>query len=116
MISPTLTTSLVRFWKCFWAPFEQLQSLQVALPDPIRPRDTLWAPCQLIFKDGAMHRGFTPVLYLNSHQAHDDVLRLGHGTEFHDSDTGVFRGVGRKQFVAGEMDVTPLELRDVTFE
>ncbi len=98
-----------------WAPFEQLQSLQVALPDPIRPRDTLWAPCQLMFKDAVMQRGFTPVRYFNSHQAHDDVLRLGHGTEFDDAGSGVYRGLGRKQFVAGEMDATPLELRDAVF-
>ena len=98
-----------------WAPFEQLQSIQIAVPDPIRLHDTLWAPCQLIFKEGVMQRGFTPVLYLNSHQSQDDALRLGHGTEFRDSNSGVFRGLGRKQFIAGEMDVTPLELRDVTF-
>lgn len=99
----------------FWAPFEQLQSLQVVVPDPIRPRDTLWAPCQLFFRNGSLQRGFTPVLYANSHQSDDDSLRLGQGTSFEEIG-GVCRGVGRKQFVAGEMDPTPLDLKDVVFE
>ncbi len=100
----------------FWAPFEQLQSLQVVLPDPVRPRDLLWAPCQLFLRDGCAQRGFTPVLYADSRRSNDDSLRLGQGTSFEEMDGGVCRGFGRKQFVAGEQDPTPLDLTDVVFE
>ena len=113
-----VTRSVVEFFQgrdYYWLPVDQLLQLQVVVPDPIRPRDLFWAPCQVFFKDGKAQRGFTSVLYIDSFQAHDDSLRLGHSTSFHDTGHGVFRGTGRKQFVAGDADPTPLELNDVTF-
>ncbi len=100
----------------YWTPFEQLVHLQILLPELVRPRDLYWAPCQLIFKSGGVQRGFTPVLYVNSYQATDSSLKLGHGTHFHDVGGGVYRGSGRKQFVAGDLDPTSLDLKDVTFD
>ena len=100
----------------YWVPFEQLAHLQVVMPDPVRPRDLYWAPCQIIFKSGGMQRGFTPVLYAGSYRAEDNRLKLGHSTEFHNMGGEIFRGTGRKQFVAGDNDPTALDLKDVTFD
>jgi type VI secretion system protein ImpE len=100
----------------YWVPLEQLAHLQVLLPDPARPRDLYWAPCQIILKGGEVQRGFTPGLYVNSYQGTDVSLKLGHGTHFTDLGGGIYAGVGRKQFVAGDQDPTVLELKDVTFE
>ena len=99
----------------YWVPFEQLAHLQVILPDPVRPRDLYWAPCQVILKSGQTQRGFSPVLYVNSYLATDTSLKLGHGTHFENIGGDVYRGSGRKQFVAGEQDPTCLDLQDVTF-
>jgi hypothetical protein len=44
------------------------------------------------------------------------MLKLGHQTTFNDIGGHIFEGVGRKQFVAGEQDPTPFDLKDVTFE
>ncbi len=99
----------------FWVPFDQIAHLQVVVPNPIRPQDLYSAPCQIVLKNGVTQRGFTPVLYVDSFRESNANLQLGHGTEFHDGGTGVFRGTGRKQFVAGEADPTPLDLKDVTF-
>lgn len=113
-----ITRSVLEFQQgreYYWVPFEQLAHLQVILPDPVRPRDLYWAPCQLIFKGGQTQRGFTPVLYATSYQAPDTSLKLGNGTHFLNVGGGVYSGMGRKQFVAGEQDPTPLDLQDVTF-
>lgn len=113
-----VTRSFIEFQQgrdYYWVPFEQLAHLQVVLPDPVRPRDLYWAPCQLILKSGGTQRGFTPVLYVNSYQATDTSLKLGHGTHFHDIGGGVYRGTGCKQFVAGDADPTVLNLNDITF-
>jgi len=114
-----LTRSFIEFQQgrdYYWVPFEQLAHLQIVLPDPVRPRDLYWAPCQLILKSGGTQRGFTPVLYANSYQATDTSLKLGHGTHFHDVGNGVYCGTGCKQFVAGDADPTVLSLNDVTFQ
>jgi type VI secretion system protein ImpE len=99
----------------YWVPIEQMAHLQVVVPSPVRPRDLYSAPCQVILKNGMTQRGFTPVLYVDSYRESDPNLKLGHGTEFHDIGGGVYRGTGRKQFVAGEADPTPMDLTDVTF-
>ena len=114
-----LTRSVLEFYQgpdYYWAPFDQIAHLQVVAPEPLRPQDLLWIPCQIILTDGSPRRGFTSMLYVNSDQAAEDSLKLGHETRFVDVGGGVFCGVGRKQFVAGDADPTPLELKDVTFE
>ncbi|HVJ66921.1 MAG TPA: type VI secretion system accessory protein TagJ [Caulifigura sp.] len=98
----------------YWVPCDHLAHLQVVMPEPIRPRDLYWAPCQIILKSGVTQRGFTPVLYVDSWQASTDELKLGHQTTFRDQG-GVYTGFGRKQFVAGDVDPTVFDLKDVTF-
>jgi len=113
-----VTRSVIEFYQgrdYYWLPVDQLLRLQIVVPDPVRPRDLLWAPCQVIFKSGEIERGFTPGLYVDSFRAGEDELRLGHSTRFDDVGAGVFRGIGRKQFVAGDADPTPFELKDVSF-
>ena len=112
-----VTRSIIEFQQgreYYWVPVDQLAHLQVVVPEPIRPRDLYWAPCQVVLKGGATQRGFTPVLYVDSWQSSTDELKLGHATTFRD-DGGLYKGFGRKQFVAGEADPTVLDLRDVTF-
>lgn len=114
-----VTRSMLEFQQgpdYYWIPFEQMAHLQVVLPDPVRPRDLYWAPCQVILKSGPTQRGFTPVLYVQSYQGSDSSLKLGHGTSFEDVGGGVYRGFGCKQFVAGDADPTPFNLKDVTFD
>jgi type VI secretion system protein ImpE len=99
----------------YWVPFEQIGHLQVVLPDPPRPRDLYWAPCQVLLKSGGIQRGFSPVLYVGSYHASDTSLKLGNGTHFLPDGDLVYRGSGRKQFVAGEQDPTLLDLNGVSF-
>lgn len=98
----------------YWAAFDQLAHIQVLMPEPVRPRDLCWAPCQIIFKSGATQRGFTPVLYVDTWRASAEGVKLGHQTTFTEQG-GVFGGFGRKQFVAGDADPTVFDLKDVTF-
>ncbi len=99
----------------YWVSFGDIIHLQVVLPDPVRPYDLYWAPCQIILKTGETQRGFTPALYVNSYQCPASSLRLGHETQFRDHGHEVHRGTGRKQFVAGDADPTILDLKDVSF-
>jgi len=113
-----LTRSVLEFQQgqdYYWIPFEQMAHLQVVVPTPIRPRDLFCAPCQVVLVNGTTQRGFTPVLYVESYRESDANLKLGHGTEFNDIGGGIYRGSGRKQFVAGDADPTPMDLKDVSF-
>lgn len=100
----------------YWVPFEQIAHLQVVLPDPARPRDLYWSPCQVILKSGKPQRGYTPALYVTSYQSSDVAYKLGHGTHFNEVASGIYRGSGLKQFVAGDGDPTVFDLKDVTFD
>jgi len=99
----------------YWVPFDDMVHLQVVLPEPVRPYDLYWAPCQIVLTSGETQRGFTPAMYVNSYLSTLATLRLGHETQFHDIGSEVYRGTGRKQFVAGEADPTVLDLKDVSF-
>jgi type VI secretion system protein ImpE len=113
-----LTRSFLEFQQgsdYFWIPFDDMLNLQVVMPKPVRPRDLYWAPCQIVLRSGETQRGFTPALYINSHQVAAPNLKLGHATEFNDIGGGVYGGAGRKQFVAGDADPTPFDLIDLTF-
>lgn len=95
-----------------WLPFSQVRQLEVAPPQT--PRDLLWAACQIVLSDGTIRRGYLPALYPGSHEYSDDQVRLGRLTEWTGEEGAPVRGVGCKMVLAGDTDMTLLEIRALT--
>jgi type VI secretion system protein ImpE len=87
----------------YWIPLEQVASV-LANP-PKYPRDLLWFPARLELCDGSAGDVFLPVLYPDSHEETDELVRLGKTTEWKMPEIGPMRGVGRHQFLVGDNPV-----------
>jgi type VI secretion system protein ImpE len=96
-----------------WVPTQQIAFLQVAAPE--RPRDLLWAACQVNLTDGTPHRGYLPVLYPNSHEHENEQVKLGRMTDWKESDDGPVLGVGQRMLIIGDDARAVLDLRSVEF-
>jgi type VI secretion system protein ImpE len=84
----------------YWLPLEQVEV--VSANAPRFPRDLLWFPVRLEVRDGPAGDVFLPVLYSGSHEHTDDRIRLGRLTDWQSQEGGPVRGVGLRQFLAGE--------------
>jgi type VI secretion system protein ImpE len=96
----------------YWVPLEQIASMTMNAPR--FPRDLIWIPATLEVKSGEAGQVFIPALYIGSHAAADDQLKLGRATDWKGDDSGPIGGVGAKLFRAGEVDVPLLEWRKLT--
>lgn len=94
----------------FWVPLEQVESL--VMKPPRFPRDLLWVPARLETPASAGDV-FLPALYPGSHEHPDDAVKLGRQTEWKNTEGGPVLGVGLRQFLAGDADVSLLEWREL---
>ena len=97
----------------YWAPVEQIATLEVAPPE--RPRDLLWAACQVTLTDGTMQRGYAPVLYPGSHEHENEQVKLGRMTDWQSPEDGPVRGTGQRMLLIGDEARAVLDLRMVEF-
>ncbi len=94
----------------YWVPWSQISNLEIA--DAETPRDLIWQACQLVLSDGSIRRGHLPGLYPGSHESDNDQIRLGQITDWSPvAVEDIVRGLGRKVLLAGEFDITLLDLR-----
>jgi type VI secretion system protein ImpE len=94
-----------------WVPLEQVQSL--VLEAPTVPRHLLWAPAQLVVREGPEGKVFLPVLYPGSHEHAEDLVKLGYKTEWLTTEEGPVRGMGQHVFQVGEEEISLLDLRQL---
>lgn len=97
----------------YWVPTEQIALLQVAAPE--KPRDLLWAACQINLVDGTAQRGYLPVLYPDSHEHENEQVRLGRMTDWNEHDGGPVLGVGQRMLMIGDDARAVLDVRSVEF-
>ncbi len=90
---------------------------RLMLPKPERARDLLWRPVEVYLANGATLQGFMPALYVGSHLAESEALRLGHETDWRSAGEGQpVRGVGLRLFGVDETVRTVLEPGELCFE
>ncbi len=98
----------------YWVPWEDIQYLDVQPPRSLR--DLLWAPARIALAQGILGEIYLPCLYPGSAAHPDDLIRLGHKTEWVDAGCGLSRGVGLKTFLADDAFRTLFELKDLHFD
>ncbi|HEY1795245.1 MAG TPA: type VI secretion system accessory protein TagJ [Stellaceae bacterium] len=80
-----------------------------------RPRDLIWRPSRLEVRDGPAGEVYLPALYVTDRAEIDDAIRLGRGTDWHETQGGPVRGVGQRTFLVGDDDIPIHELRRIEF-
>lgn len=95
--------------KYFWVPQRQVVSAVFAAPE--HPVDLCWRRVRMEVEDGPDGEVFLPVTYCVPGAELSDALRLGRATEWREE--GPVRGLGQREFLAGEEGVAILDLRDV---
>jgi type VI secretion system protein ImpE len=95
----------------YWLPLELVA--EIALEAPRFPRDVLWAPAKMTFKDGQEGSVFLPALYPNSHEHPDNAVKLGRATDWKATEGGPVLGAGVRDFLVDEEVVSLLEWREM---
>jgi len=98
--------------KYYWIPMERVETIE--FHEPARPRDLLWRRAHMVVRGGPDGEVFLPVLYAGSQAAGDDRIRLGRMTAWEGGEAAPIRGLGQRIFVAGEEDISILELKRIT--
>ncbi len=96
-----------------WVPFESITS--VTMNPPAAPRDILLRPAHLTLDNGVTGDVLLPALYPNTFESADEDLKLGRATDWLGADGEVPRGVGGRQFRAGDGFVSLADVRVLTF-
>ena len=104
----TLTTT----GKYFWIPVSRIESME--FHPPKRPRDLAWRRCSMSVKAGPDGEVYIPAIYFAEGEP-DEAHRLGRATSWSEGE-GPVRGIGQRVFLAGEEDLSIMQLDDVTFQ
>ena len=104
----TLTTT----GKYFWIPVSRIESME--FHPPKRPRDLAWRRCSMSVKAGPDGDVYIPVLYFTAEET-DDAHRLGRATSWSEGE-GPVRGIGQRVFLAGEEDLSIMQLNAISFQ
>lgn len=98
--------------KYFWVAWEQIDTLVVH--EPKRPIDLLWRQASLSVHDGPDGEVYLPAIYPPMPGSTDDAqLRLGRGTDWASIGEDIVRGRGQKMLLAGERELSWMELRSI---
>jgi type VI secretion system protein ImpE len=97
-----------------WLPCEQIK--KITIPQPKQLRDLLWTPATIESGDGPSGEVYLPVLYVGSHGADNDQLRLGRITDWRGLGDGLAGGVGQKTFLVDDNELSLLEIREIEFQ
>ncbi|MDE1895862.1 MAG: tetratricopeptide repeat protein [Rhodospirillales bacterium] len=104
----TLTTT----GKYFWIPVSRIESMEFHAPK--RPRDLAWRRCSMSVKAGPDGDVYIPAIYFAEGEP-DEAHRLGRATSWSEGE-GPVRGIGQRVFLAGEEDLSIMQLDDVIFQ
>ena len=100
--------------KYYWVPMEQV--VEIEFQPPVRPRDQFWRGTRMVVRGGPDGEVFLPVLYAGSEADADDRLRLGRASDWRGGEGEPVRGIGRRSFLAGDQDLSIMELQSLTFD
>jgi type VI secretion system protein ImpE len=99
--------------KYYWVPVHAVELMEFHAP--VRPQDLLWRRVHMIVTGGPDGEVFLPTTYPGTSSLSDDQLRLGRATDWSGDDSSPIRGQGLRMFLAGENDLSILQLETVTF-
>jgi type VI secretion system protein ImpE len=95
--------------KYYWVPQSRVVSATFAPPE--RPIDLCWRRVHMEVEDGPDGEVYVPVTYCRPGAELTDALRLGRATEW--VGDGPVRGVGQREFLAGDAGLPVMDLREI---
>ncbi|MBU6448968.1 MAG: tetratricopeptide repeat protein [Rhodospirillales bacterium] len=98
--------------KYFWIPVSRIESME--FHPPKRPRDLAWRRCSMSVKAGPDGDVYVPAIYFAEGEP-DEAHRLGRATSWSEGE-GPVRGIGQRVFLAGDEDLSIMQLDDVSFQ
>ncbi|MCC9602668.1 hypothetical protein LOC67_19125 [Stieleria sp. JC731] len=102
--------------KYFWVDWNQI--LHLEMHPPKRPFDLLWRQASLSIESGPDGEVYIPAIYLepDKDSLADANLRLGRGTDWVETESGIVRGRGQRMILAGDADMAFMELQSIARE
>jgi type VI secretion system protein ImpE len=99
--------------KYYWIPTEKVERVEFRPPETLF--DLVWRPAQMECRGGPDGEVYIPALYHGTYRESDDAMRLGRATDWRGEEENVIRGVGQRILLAGERDLSIMEINEITF-
>ncbi|NOQ64406.1 MAG: tetratricopeptide repeat protein [Methyloprofundus sp.] len=96
-----------------WLPMENVTNIEIDEPKDLR--DVVWLPARFTWTNGGGSYGLIPSRYPFSYQ-HDDALALSRKTEWQESGTGLYTGLGQKLWATDENEYALMDTRSIQFK
>jgi type VI secretion system protein ImpE len=96
-----------------WIPFERIREISIAPPKTLF--DLIWISAHITLWDGLALNAYLPVCYPESFLQSDDLIKLGRVTKWIPAGGSFSRGVGQHVYLAGEEEISLLDIREVVF-
>jgi type VI secretion system protein ImpE len=96
--------------KYYWIPWSCLTSVDIEPPHDLR--DVVWLPAYFTWTNGGQAAGFIPTRYAGS-EVEEDALRLARRTEWNESKSGAYLGLGQRMFTTDQAEYAVMEIRKV---
>ena len=99
--------------KYYWVPLERVDRIEFTAPQ--RARDLIWRAASLAVQSGPDGQVYVPVIYPATSAQQEERLKLGRATEWQGGDGAPTRGLGQRTFLAGEEDLSIMQIETVEF-
>jgi type VI secretion system protein ImpE len=99
--------------KYYWIPTEIVLSIE--FHPPKRPRDLAWRRATMSVHNGPEGDVYLPALYGIDLAERSDTILLGRATDWREDAPGLVRGLGQRMFLAGDNELSAMELTTLRF-
>jgi type VI secretion system protein ImpE len=98
----------------YWMPFNRIKTLVIDKPQDLR--DMVWAPAQLVLRNGTELGVLLPARYPTKEAPAESDVMLARKTVWNDAGDGVFFGVGQKVLATDVEERAILDVRRIDFD
>jgi type VI secretion system protein ImpE len=100
--------------KYYWIPTERIERIEFRPPETLF--DLVWRPNLMDCRGGPEGEVYIPALYHGTYRETDEALRLGRATDWRGEEANFIQGVGQRVVLAGDRDVSIMEVGEITFD
>ena len=98
--------------KYYWVPWSNVKQVHVEAPCDLR--DVVWVPAFFTWSNGGESPGLIPTRYPGSDTSEDDAIRLAKRTEWDETPSGGFHGLGQRMLATESGDFPLMDVRTIT--
>lgn len=98
----------------YWVPFERLRRIVIEPPTDLR--DSVWVVAHLEFDNGGESFGLIPARYAGSENHVDSAIRLARRTEWIESRSGIYFGLGQRLLSTDAGDYPIMDVREIVLK